>query len=161
MPCCVGSSSRIWYNIGFQRHDATWTFLSVGRSSPAFRNKVAADPVCPSLCHGLGFSSKPGSTIATILSYSTHIYRVNIPILNTTSVQSFLHTRCFSTGTACHGSTDCVYGTWTSPSARRSDVKRHVSIFGGNRSAASVSSCFSPLMPSKVGSVMRRRRGRR
>jgi hypothetical protein len=38
--------------------------------------------------HRLGFSSKPGSTIATILSYSARIYRVNTPILNTTAVQS-------------------------------------------------------------------------
>jgi hypothetical protein len=36
------------------------------------------------LCHGLGFSSKPGSSIATTLSYSTRIYGVNTPILNTT-----------------------------------------------------------------------------
>jgi hypothetical protein len=49
--------------------------------------------VIQSCCHGLGFSSKPGSTIATTLSYSTHIYRVNTPILNTTSVQSFNSSR--------------------------------------------------------------------
>jgi hypothetical protein len=47
-------------------------------------------------CHGLGFSSKPGSTIATTLSYSIHIYRVNTPITqyNLSSILPFFpHTR--------------------------------------------------------------------
>jgi hypothetical protein len=39
-------------------------------------------------CHGLGFLLNTGSTIAATLYESTHIYRVNTPILSTTSVQS-------------------------------------------------------------------------
>jgi hypothetical protein len=40
------------------------------------------------LCHALEFILNTGSTIATTLYDPTHIYRVNTPILDTTSVQS-------------------------------------------------------------------------
>jgi hypothetical protein len=45
-------------------------------------------------CHGLGFLLNTGSTIATTLYDSTHIYRVNTPIVNTTEFNPSIFRTC-------------------------------------------------------------------